>query len=212
MELIEKLFDAISRIIYDHWVKALVAAACMLAGWFLGKRRARAEWKKREFFNRLNVSLNTMEAGTLKLRTILEEPMNAVFLNQAAADLVIRAAKKTTPEDPILPIPEQDLWFVHNEVLNQLSERFCEGQIRHDMGMPVTSATYVIGLTCERAGDMRTQKVRAMMMQKDALLNLPEDMPTFERTSHETRFRTLQKLAERYRKSPEHFIEMVLCQ
>ena len=208
----DELMRAISEQITNHWMKAAVAGAFMLVGWFVGKRRARANWRKRQFYNRLNVSLNMLNDGTLKIRTIVEEPMKEVFLNQAAADLVVKAARQTTADDPLLPIPEADRWFVHNEVLNQLAERFCEGQIRQDLGMPVTGAMYIIGLTCEKAGDMRTHKVRAMMMRKDTLLNLPKEMPKFERRSHETRFRTLEQLAKRYHERPDDFIEMAIYQ
>jgi len=209
---IEQIFAGLSDLIERHWLKAVFALLVTLVGWWYARWRARRDWSKREFFNRLNVSLNMIDDGTLRIRTLLEDPLNEVFLNQAAAELVRKGALKASTGNPILPLPDGDRWFVHNEVLNQLAELFSAGQIRHDLGLPTTSAVYVIALTCEKEGAMRTYKVRAMLMRKQALLNLPLETPRFERPTHSTRFETLRLLAAAYRKDPEQFIEMEIYQ
>lgn len=212
MPSLDEIVTALSHLIERHWLKALFALAFTLGGWWLARWRAQRAWHKREFFNRINISLNTIDDGYLRIRTVLEDPLDEVFLNKAASELVRKAATKTPPGNPILPLPEEDRWFVHNEVLNQLAEHFSPGQVRHDMGIPTQSAVYIIALTCEKEGAIRTYKVRAMMMRKDALLNLPTEMPRFERPTHETRFHTLKTLAAAYRRDPEQFIEMEVHQ
>lgn len=212
MPTLDEIMLALSGLIERHWLKAVFALLFTFGGWWLARWRAQEAWRKREFFNRINISLNAIDDGCLRIRTVLEDPLDEVFLNKAASELVRKAAQKTPVDNPILPLPEEDRWFVHNEVLNQLAEHFSAGQIRHDMGMPTTSAHYVIGLTCEKEGAMRTFKVRAMMMRKEALLNLPSEPPRFERPTHVTRFHTLKTLAAAYRKDPEKFIEMVIHQ
>lgn len=207
-----EMITSLSELIERHWLKALFAVAVTLFGWWYARWRARRDWKRREFFNRINISLNSIEDGVLKIRTLLEDPIDEVFLNLAAADLVRKAAQHAEPGRPVLPLPKGERWFVHNEVLNQLAELFAAGQLRHDLGIPTRSATYVIALTCEKAGAMRTYKVRAMMMRKDALLSLPVEPPRFERPTHSTRFETLHTLAAAYLADPEQFIEMELHQ
>jgi len=207
-EIIVSLSDLVER----HWLKAVFAVAVTLFGWWYARWRAKRDWKRREFFNRINISLNSIDGGVLKIRTLLEDPIDEVFLNLAAADLVRKAAQKAEPGRPVLPLPRDERWFVHNEVLNQLAELFAAGQLRHDLGVPTRSAIYVIALTCEKAGAMRTYKVRAMMMRKDALLSLPLEPPRFERPTHSTRFETLHTLAAAYLADPEQFIEMELHQ
>ena len=69
---IEQVFDFIRDLIQGHWVKFLTGLAFMAVGWFIGKRRARSEWRKKEFFGRLNVALNILVRGEpLRIRTLV---------------------------------------------------------------------------------------------------------------------------------------------
>ena len=165
----QDLIRALLEQLEDHWVKFVTAALFMGIGWFFGKRRARSEWQRKEFLDRLNVSLTTISEGTLRIRTIIEKSCRDVFLNVVAAEAINAAARKTTEENPILPLPEGDYWYYLNAVLNEIAEKFAAGQIKRDLGLPVETARYLICLTCERAGAMRTQKVRAMMVRRSLL-------------------------------------------
>lgn len=195
----------------DHASKLIVGLVLMALGWFVGRRRAHADWRKREFLDRLNISLNTIDRGTLKIRTLSEKTCEQVFLNSAAADTVQKLARKTTAANPILPIPAAEQWFYLNSVLNDLSEQFAAGILKRDMGGTVATAIYLIALTCETAGDMKTRKIRAMVCQKSLLLNLPMEVPQFESPRHLTRWTTLQTLAAAYRTNPDQFLEVELA-
>lgn len=210
--MFESLLEAVIDLIMDNWIKAVVTAIVMLmAGWY-GSYRANKNWAKREFYDRLNISLNIIEGGYLRIRTILEDPLPKIFLNKAAADMVLAAAKRTTEADPILPIKPKDRWFVHNEILNQISEQFNDALIRYDLGKPVDCAQYIIALTSEKAGDVRTRKVRAMLIKKKSLRNLGDTMPKLEASQHSVRWHTLKVIAERFEKNPDEFIEISICQ
>jgi hypothetical protein len=206
-EILEFVFDKLN----DHWLKFAMALAFAAVGWFFGRWRARADWRKRQFYNRLNISLNAFRDGTLTIRTIAEESCLEVFLNSVAVTALINAARHTKPDDPLLELPEHDYWYYLNSVLNEVAEKFGEGQIRRDMGLPVTTARYVMCLTCESAGEVRTRKIRAMMIQKDLLLNLPKEEPKFENPTHTTRWKTLQYLAAQFPKTPYKFREVEIC-
>ena len=151
-------------------MKLATAVLFMAVGWIFGRRRARAEWRKREFFDRVNFSLNAIRDGVLTFRTIAEESCSEVFLNKVAVEALIDAARHTTADDPLLELPEHDYWYYLNAVLNEVAEKTSEGQIRRDMGLPVTTARYVICLTSESAGDIRTRKIRAMLIQKETVV------------------------------------------
>ncbi len=56
----------------EHAVKVVVGFLLMLVGWYFGKWRAREHWKKQEFLDRLNVSLNLIDNGVLKIRPLSE--------------------------------------------------------------------------------------------------------------------------------------------
>lgn len=207
-EFLDLLFDKLE----ENWVKIVTAAIFMGIGWFFGKRRAAKDWEKREFFDRLNISLNIIRDGKLKIRTLNETHCDALFPNSKAAQAVIEAAKKTTVDDPILPLPENDYWYYLNALLNEVSEQFAVGSLREDLGLPVSCDTFVICLTSEANVNIRMRKVRAMVIRESLLKNLPEKKPTIARPQHETRWETLQKLAVAYEKTPDKFITVDLCQ
>lgn len=206
-----EVIDTLFEYLHEHWIKFVIAGLFMGAGWYFGKRKAKRDWQKREFFGRVNFSLNTMVDGVLKIRTLSEKSCEEVFLNQVAAQRVSAAARETTPADPTLPLPKDDYWYYLNAVLNELSEQFADGALRRDMGLPVKSVEYVIALTCESAGEMRTRKVRAMVIRKTLLTELPEERPDFEAATHITRWSTLNTLAVMYAQEPWKFLTVELC-
>lgn len=195
----------------EHFVKVLVGFLLMGVGWYLGRVRAREHWKKQEFLDRLNMSLNTIDQGVLKIRTLSEKRCEEVFLNTVAAETVTQLARRTTSADPILPIPKEDMWYYLNAILNDLSEQFATGALKRDMGGSVNCAVYLVALTCETAGDIRTRKVRAMVVKKALLTAFPSEPPRFESDRHGTRWQTLQILSAEYSRNPWRFLEVELC-
>lgn len=195
----------------DYAFELIAAGVFTAAGWYLGQRRARSKWRKREFLDRLNFSLNIVDDEQLLIRTLMEKSCEEVFLNSVAVTTVLDAARRTTAEDSLLPLPEQDYWYYLNAVLNEVAEKFAIGSLKQDMGQPVDKATYVICLTCESAGPMKTRKVRAMVVRKERLLNLPESKPRFEQEHHITRWQTLNQLAAAYRNTPHRFLDVEIC-
>jgi hypothetical protein len=208
---LRQIFDVVSDTLHDHWIKFATAALIAAVSWLLGRRRARAEWTRREFFDRLNISLNAIRDGTLTIRTIAEESCLEVFLNSVAVSSLVNAARHTTLEDPLLELREHDYWYYLNAVLNKVAEKFGDGQIRRDMGLPVTTARYVVCLTSESAGEVRTRKIRAMLIQKSLLLNLPNEEPKYESPTHATRWKTLKYLATQFQRTPYKFREVEIC-
>ena len=103
------------------------------------------------------------------------------------------------------------IWYYLNSVLNDVAEKFADGAIRRDMGQEVTLETYVICLTCESAGDLRTRKVRAMLIQKKVLENLPAECPLLESPHHTTRWETLKQLAAERLRNPHKFLDIEIA-
>ena len=204
----EELLQEIWKNLHDKIVGVLIAAVFTFLGWYWGKRKAEAKWQRREFFDRLNVSLNMIQEGTLRIRTILEKGCAEVFLNSAATETVISLSRQTTPQDSIIPLPKEEYWFYLNAILNEVAEKFSVGQIKRDLGLPVTGEQYVLCLTNETSGEMKTRKLRAMLIQKTLLTHLPAEPPKFESPHHATRWQTLQQLAAEYSKNPWRFLEM----
>jgi hypothetical protein len=93
-------------------------------------------------------------------------------------------------------------------VLNEVAEKFSLGELRRDLGEPVRTEKYLLCLTSEASGEIRTRKVRAMLIQKYALENLPAEPPRFEHPTHTFRWQTLRILAAELQKNPHQFLEM----
>jgi hypothetical protein len=191
-----------------HWSQIVLTLLGLWFGAWWARRRAARQWQRKEFIDRLNVSLNIIADGKLHIRTILEESHEAIFLNRIAIDKVQNAARQTTETNPLLPLEPDDAWFLLNSVLNEISEKLAAGHVKRDMGLPTQSERYLLALTYECAGAVRTRKVRAMMIKKQTLLTLPAKMPALESENHQTRFRTLQTMAAEYGRRPALFLEM----
>ena len=165
---------------------------------------------KSNFLNRLNFSLNILADGKLLIRTLMEKSCEDVFLNQSATERVLASAKKTTAANPFLPLAKADYWYYLNQILNELAEKFATSPLKRDLKLPVTSARYLICLTSESAGEIRTRKIRAMIIRKEQLMNLPETPPQFESPHHITRWETLQRMKAAFEKDPHLYLEMEL--
>ncbi len=203
-DLIELFFD----MFHDHWVKVAIGLGMLIVGTVIGWWRARNRWLRKEFFDRINFSLNSIVDGKLLIRTLMEKSCAEVFLNQIAVSQLLLAAKRTTEKDPIIPLEKQDYWFFLNSVLNEVSEKFAQGFMMRDVGAPTRVRKYVLCLTNECDGDVRTRKIRVMLLQQQLLENLPEETPELESPNHLTRWRTLKLLAERIQSTPHQFLNV----
>ena len=204
----QQFLESLRTLLTEHGIKVLTAAMFTLMGWLIARWRAGRSWRKREFFNRLNISLNTIHDGKLLIRTVLEKTCEEILLNSVAVEQLIQAAQKTTKEDPIIPVAKEDRWFYLNAVLNELSETFAEGLFRREAGKPVDAIRFLICLTNECDGEVRTRKIRAMVIRKDSLLNLPKEQPALESPNHAVRWATLQQMKKAYAADPANFIEV----
>lgn len=205
--------ESAKKLITTVAVAAVTGLASYLFGRYYGRYRAGREWHRKEFMGRIIVSLNIFADGMLKIRTVLEDNLESVFLNQLAIEKVTAAAKKTTLDNPILPIPKADRWFLLNFVLNAVAEHFVAGQIRLDAGQPVTKVRYALFLTCELVGDERIRKVRAMLVKEELLKQFPypDTLPGLENPWHEDRIKTLRAAAALYAKEPDNFLMLEVC-
>ncbi len=200
--------DFFIRVVSGVLVVLLTTVLSFVIGCYWGRYLAHRDWQKKQFLGRIIVSLNSLADGCLKIRTIFERSLEEVFLNPIAIELVRAASLKTTVDNPMLPIEPKDRWFLLNFVLNAVAERFSDGLVRFDAGESRKPVLYLLFLTCERVGEDRIRKVRAMMLRKDFVLDFPyrDTMPQLEKDYHADRVVTLRRAAEVYRKEPDNFL------
>jgi hypothetical protein len=91
--------------------------------------------------------------------------LKEIMHNNYGLRTVLRAARRTTPENPFLIIQgslwhyflygtrfsQGSHWLVSNAFLNQISHLTSQGHIAKAMGMPVQSRFFIIALTRERS-------------------------------------------------------------
>ena len=92
-------------------VAAITSPATFFAGRWWGRYKAGRQWHKKEFLDRITVSLNIFADGFLKIRTVMERSLEEVFLNRLAIDKVWAAARKTTVENPVMPVAKAGVKF-----------------------------------------------------------------------------------------------------
>ncbi|MGE0430797.1 MAG: hypothetical protein AB7K09_06830 [Planctomycetota bacterium] len=151
-------------------LSTLIAVVLSWAGFAWVWYTRRANWRAKSFMRQVNVGLNEVRDEKLLLRTLLEDNALEVWLNEVAVDMVIAAAHRTTREMPFISLPkDDDMAYIQRAVLNVISERYSEVWLARAMGEPVKTKNFVFGVTCEKYGEMRTQKLRVMLIEEELL-------------------------------------------
>jgi hypothetical protein len=194
----------------DHAFDVISGVALLVCGWWFGRWRTTRQWVGQEFFSRIHISLTMLHNGMLDVRTLGERSCLQVFGNEEAARAIAEAARRAPLEDPILDLPRERYWSFLNSVVNEVSSLCAGGFIAADLGATVRRGTYVVCLTCERAAEVRTRKVRVLVVRKDQLLALPATMPVLRREQDVVRWQTLQRLAMAYAATPWRFVDVEL--
>src|SRR3954462_8195296 len=86
--------DVGQRALVTVAVAAITSTATFFAGRWWGRYKAGRQWHRKEFLDRIIVSLNIFADGYLKIRTVLERSVEEVFLNRLAIDKVEAAARR----------------------------------------------------------------------------------------------------------------------
>ncbi len=195
----------------EHAFDILSGVGLLVSGWWFGRWRMTRQWRSQEFLSRLQISLTLIQDGRLTVRTLGERSCVDVFGNTEAARTVADAARRTSADDSILDLPQDSYWSFLNSLVNELSSLCAGGYIAADLGAPVSRGIYVACLTCERTADVRTRKVRALVIRKELLLNLPATMPGLTREQDVVRWSTLRSLAAAQSRTPWRFVELELA-
>jgi hypothetical protein len=135
--------------------------------------RRRAQWQRKQFLARVNFSLDYLSGDTLAMRTLLETTASEVWLNEYGVGHVNAAARCASVDQPFLMLADPvDRDFANRAILNVLSERFAEVYLAASLGRPVQTAPHIFGITCEKYGDIRTLKLRVLVIAEQTLIDL----------------------------------------
>ncbi len=181
-------------LVQEYWPEVMLSAVSLVVGGALGRWQASRRFARREFFDRVNVSLNYVQDGKFLIRTLLERGSTEVFRNPAMARKVARAATERHG-GPILALPDDDYWVYLNAVLNVISEQFADGFVRQESKMQTAELEYLLFLTSEYSPASRQRKIRAMLIREDLLMNIEEvQLPRFRNAYHQARWESLREV------------------
>jgi hypothetical protein len=190
--------------LYRVWdtIRPHVAGLGLVVTWVgiaLVAWRRRRDWKSKRFTGLVNFSLNYVADNKLMMRTLLEVPANAVWLNEYGVKLVMQAAAKTRADQPFIVLNDPaDMQFVKHAILNVISQRFAEPFLGHVVGAPVHKASFLFALTFEKYADMRTRKFRVLLVEESSLPAMfGPDVPDsqVEEVNHKDRIGVLRMMA-----------------
>ncbi len=134
--------------------------------------RTRSEWHAKQFTSQVNFSLNAVRNGRLEMRTLLETPTRAVWINDFGRAAVMRAAQATTASQPFVKLKNpEDMASVKRAALNILSQMFAQAYLAEALGLPVATRTFYFAVTFERHATMRTRKFRVLIVERQELLD-----------------------------------------
>jgi hypothetical protein len=190
------MFDNFLHQLSENWLRmlGLLTFLTILPAYF----RARYLWRRRQFLTRINFSLNFYDDGTLRFRTLRESDLrHALLENMHAIRLLIKTARAKRPGAFLLFKDREEAWTILNALLNELSAIFAEGFVAKSMGLPTRSEWYTMGVTCEKGEDLKTTKIRLMIIPKRFLLDLDKydrSNVQFERPHHHIRLETLKEM------------------
>jgi hypothetical protein len=190
------MFDQIVIWISENWIKSLglLTFLAVLPAYF----RARWAWRRRLFMARINFSVNFLEDGWLRFRTIHECDLARVFANNLyAIRLVTTTAKDKRRQGAFVTLAEDEARTVLNSILNEVSSRFALGQIARSMGVAVRVEEFRFGLTFEKHADVLHQKFRVMLVPSRVLDQVETlvDVRFEDPKRHPVRLETLREMA-----------------
>lgn len=162
--------------------------------------RSRLEWRRATFESRINISLNSIFGGILRIRTLCEDEVKNIILSPYARRLVKKAAKATTIEDPFLHFAnKRDAWMVYNEVINAISSIYSSRILFTAMhGKSAKETKLYVAITWERDADIPIQKLRIILVKEIVLNEIGHKLDTIkvEVPDQRTRIDALIKMHE----------------
>jgi hypothetical protein len=205
----------------QHW--SVVALIVTWVGFAVVYIKRRAAWQRKQFLNQVNFSLNYLSNDTLAMRTLVENKAQDVWLNEYGVNKVFAAAQKTTVENPFIVMDDQtDQDFINRAVLNVLSEKFADAFLATALGAPVKQADFCFAITFERYTEIRTLKLRVLIIEEAVLARLFGPEGTAEKLQlttvfYKARMQTLKAMYAMYardkaaEKKTLGYMEMGIC-
>lgn len=135
--------------------------------------RRRSDWKRRRFLEHVRFSLNYVHANHLIFRTFAEDKAANVWFNEHGQNLILQAAKATTPEEPFLRLADaSDATYLIQTTQHALTRMAGWTHFAVAAGMPVEERDYLFAVTCEKHPGVPAHLIRVLLIE----LNLADHL------------------------------------
>lgn len=156
-------------------------------------------YRKKRFLDHITYSLNYFEEGTkgkkkLILRTLQVLPKEDLLPSNFLFKLkMFKAIRNCSEEDPFIKMDQKAMNILMPAIINGISSLFGADILQNQKGHP--QKQFLLAVTCEKYGDIKSQKIRVMIIDPKELdgMSFKDTLRdyTFEDPSHKDRIRTL---------------------
>src|SRR5690349_17974009 len=113
------MLEYLEGLFFENWGKLL--GLCAFLVFIPTYLRARYLWRKRRFLSRINYSINFIEDGTLKFRTLRESNLiDAMLQNVHAVRVVSNTPRFAKPSAFLLFKDKEEAWTILSILLNEI--------------------------------------------------------------------------------------------
>lgn len=201
--VLEVMGSSAKELIVLLFVSAVTGFALFVRQWL--------EWSRATFESRINISLNTVADGVLRIRTLYEGDVKDAVLSPYARRLLKKAARKTTLDEPSLSFANwNDAWMVYNGIVNTISGLYAAEILAAAIRRETDEEKFLIDITWERDADVQIQKLRVILVQLSTLRTLfgSGEVIRAEVVEQESRIATLADIYRQYARGilPEYQI------
>lgn len=161
---------------------------------------------RREFADRVVYGVNHLTETSLQLRTVEALPLSEILTeNKLFRFRLLRAFSRARPENPFVNMAQRDLDVLKPAVLNGLARTFSTATLADFFGRPTEKHRALLATLYETDPRVQVRMMR-VIITTDAQLGQVrklaaeadiKDRLTLSSEHHWTRFKTLQRIAER---------------
>ena len=157
----------------------------------------------------INVTVNTARNNKLAIDTIVSDrPLATVWSNSWHLQLIRRACKKCTAENPVVWVPsEHGHHILYGPIISLIAEAIGnEGSVDFAVGKDRREYEFVVAITFEQHEDDRVRHMRVMIVSRDDISRFALDHHLhIDPCGRISRFNTLKIIATQFRQTPERF-------
>jgi hypothetical protein len=199
--VLDWLVNDLPAVISYNWAKIVGTILFMFGGAIYIWCKRKREWWTKQFYGVVNVSFDVVRDHKLLTSALLEDKLEDAFSSLPhIVGIIVKAAKKTTEQEPFLIFPKADRWHVMSQILAVIAETnkgIAWGAVAEEPKSVAVPCHYAV--TYERSPKMKAGKIRIIVVPDWVLEDrsvLDNNEMSTEYSHHADRIMTLRQIRE----------------